>query len=70
MTSVEVGFDSACDSDHTLVIDQSIINLPVKVSFPGNSEGKPGPCWTPDTLDTGERMLNGVHGHTIDLLEI
>jgi len=29
----------------------------VEVSFPGNSEGKPGPCWTPDTLDTGKATV-------------
>ena len=26
-----------------------------KVSFPGNIEGRPGPVWTPDTLDSGKQ---------------
>ena len=25
------------------------------MSFPGNIEGRPGPVWTPDTLDSGKQ---------------
>jgi len=29
----------------------------VEVSFPGNIEGRPGPVWTPDTLDSGKATV-------------
>ena len=37
-----------------LSIFNVISHLP-KVSFPGNIEGRPGPVWTPDTLDSGKQ---------------